>query len=139
MCKCMCTHVWFPAVYLSCSLVLFSTLHVSLDTPSVLLSFYYQDIIQALHPMEVADEMVHKALLCQRDYTVMMNAPCDYIKGKIILEKIQQKDVSYLFMFLDILKETGNQDIYNTLIKGSINEMHIGHPVYLCMLCTHVK
>ena len=69
--------------------------------------------------MEVADKMLLKALLNTSSYKLISNAPCDYIRNKIIVEQLRQKDTSCLFMFLYILQEIGNYGvIHDKLISG---------------------
>ena len=69
--------------------------------------------------MEVADKMLLKTLLNISSYKMINTAPCDYIRNKIIVEQLRQKDTSCLFKFLDILQEIGKHEvIHNALIGG---------------------
>ena len=81
--------------------------------------YYYQDLLLALHPMEVADKLMLASLLTSSDHKMINNAPCDYIRNKIIVEQLQQMDISCLFIFLEVLQEIGNYGvIYDVLMKG---------------------
>ena len=67
----------------------------------------------------MADRLLLKTLLSISNYKIINNAPCDYIRNKIIVEQLRQKDTSCLFMFLEILEEIGNYGvIHNVLIDG---------------------
>jgi len=89
------------------------------ETPLDVVLHYYQDLLQVLHPIEVVDKMLFRSLLNSGDYKMICNAPCDYMRNKIIVEQLQHKDTSCLFIFLDILQEIGNYGvIYNVLMKG---------------------
>jgi len=93
----------------------------STETPISLLCCHYQDLLQSLHPTVVANEMLQAHLLNNRWYNLIMNVPCDYIRNKMILEYIRQKETSCLFVFLDILRRSDDhQQVYNILIKGMI-------------------
>ena len=63
--------------------------------------------------------MFAKGLLDKRDYTMIMNAPTDYIKNCMIIEHVRHQSSSYLFPFLDVLQQIGDQKcIFDTLISG---------------------
>ena len=64
--------------------------------------------------------MFAKGLLDKRDYTTIMNAPTDHIKNCMIIEHVRHQSPSYLFAFLDVLQQIGNQKcIFDTLISGT--------------------
>ena len=98
--------------------------YLCLEAPLGLVLNYYQDILEALHPTEVADKMLRKGLLNASTFKMISNAPCDYIGNKIIMEKLRQKDTSGLFMFLDILQEIGNYGIIHSALMSGKSEMH---------------
>ena len=85
---------------------------------------YYQDILEALHPTEVADKMLRKGLLNASTFKMISNAPCDYFGNRIIMEKLRQRDTSCLFKFLDILQEIGNYGIIHSALMSGKSEMH---------------
>ena len=90
------------------------------ETPFSILCCHYQDILQSLHPSEVANAMMDDGLLNRRYYKLILDAPCDYIRSKMIFEQIRQKETSCLFVFLDILRRSGNHEyIYDTLTIGN--------------------
>lgn len=63
--------------------------------------------------------MLHLNLLNYRYYKMITSAPCDYIRNKMILEHVRQKETSCLFKFLDILQRAGNHEhIYEILTNG---------------------
>ena len=64
--------------------------------------------------------MLDEGLLNRRYYKLILDAPCDYIRNKMILEHIRQKETSCLFVFLDILQRSGNHEyIHDTLTNGN--------------------
>jgi len=76
--------------------------------------------------MEVADKMLFRSLLNSGDYKMISNAPCDYIRNKIIVEQLRQRDTSFLFVFLYILQEIGNY--------GVIHDKLISSKDYVCIM-----
>ena len=95
---------------------------------------YYQDILEALHPTEVADKMLRKGLLNASTFKMISNAPCDYIGNKIIIEKLRQRDTSGLFMFLDILQEIGNYGIIHSALMNGKSGMHDVSQYFNCYM-----
>ena len=80
---------------------------------------YYQHFVQRLQPVKVSEYMHSKGLLNKKDYTVILNAPCDQIKNRLIIEHVRHHSSSYLFTFLDILQETEDQSyLYDMLLNG---------------------
>ena len=75
--------------------------------------------------------MFAKGLLDKRDYTMIMNAPTDYIKNCMIIEHVRHQSSSYLFAFLDVLQQIGDQKcICDALISGMY--------VYIVYFVNHV-
>ena len=91
----------------------------NLETPMELFCKQYQYLVQKLHPVKVSVYMFAKGLLNKRDYTMIMNAPTDYIKNCMIIEYVRHLSSSFLFAFLDVLQQIEDQRcIFDTLISG---------------------
>ena len=85
---------------------------------------HYQNLVVRLQPVKVSEYMFSKGLLSKRDYTLIMNAPCDLIKSSMLIEHVRHQSSSYMFTFLDVLLEMKDQRyLYETLINGT----------YVCM------
>ena len=81
---------------------------------------YYQHLVQRLQPVKVSEYMHSKGLLNNKDYTVILNAPCNQIKNRLIIEHVRHHSSSYLFTFLDVLQETEDQSyLYDMLLNGT--------------------
>ena len=64
--------------------------------------------------------MYSKGLLNKKDYTVILNAPCDQIKNRLIIEHVRHHSSSYLFTFLDVLQKMEDQRyLYDMLLNGN--------------------
>ena len=80
---------------------------------------HYQYLVQVLQPVEVANLMYSENLLRQKEFTAIMNAPCDHIKSCMIIEHVRHQAMSYLFVFLSVLQNISSQGhIYDTLVNG---------------------
>ena len=80
---------------------------------------HYHNLVPRLRPAKVANYMFSKGLLNNRDYAVIMNAPCDRIKNCMIIENVRHQSSSYLFTFLDVLQNIDDQRyLHDTLISG---------------------
>ena len=80
---------------------------------------YYWHVVQRLQPVEVSQYMFSKGLLNKKDYTIILNAPCDQIKSRMILEHVRHHSSSYLFTFLDVLRKAGDHKyLYDILLYG---------------------
>lgn len=90
------------------------------ETPMELFCQHYQYLVQRLQPVEVAELMYSKEFLRQKEFTVIMNAPCDHIKNCMIIEHIRHRAMSYLFVFLSVLQNISSQGhVYDTLASGT--------------------
>ena len=80
---------------------------------------YYQQLVQTLQPDKVSEYMHSKGLLKRKDYTIILSAPCDLIKNRLIIEHVRHHSSSYLFSFLDVLQKVEDQRyLYDMLING---------------------
>ena len=92
---------------------------------------HYQNLVVRLQPVKVSEYMFAKGLLIKRDYTLIMNAPCDLIKNYMLIEHVRHQSSSYLFTFLDVLQKIKDQRyLYETLING----MYVCVYVYCTLL-----
>ena len=81
---------------------------------------HYQYLVQRLQPVEVTKLMRSESLINQKEFSAIMNAPCDHIRNCLIIELVRHQSVSYLFVFLNVLQNISSQGhIYDTLIKGT--------------------
>ena len=79
----------------------------------------YQCLVQKLQPVKVSVYMFAKGLLDKRDYMMIMSAPTDHIKNCMIIEHVRHQSSPYLFAFLDVLQQIGDQIwIFDALISG---------------------
>ena len=96
--------------------------YLYIETPMELFCRYYQDLIQGLQPVKVSEYMHSKGLLNKKDCTVILNAPCDQIRNRLIIEHVRHHSSSYLFTFLDVLQKTQDQryfdHLYHMLLNG---------------------
>ena len=91
---------------------------------------HYQYLVQRLQPANVCICMLSKGLLGKKDYTIIMNAPNDHIKNRMIIEHVRHQSLSYLFTFLDVLQIIEDQRyLYDTLSNG----MLISHDTVCCI------
>ena len=80
---------------------------------------YYQHLVQRLQPVKASEYMHSKGLLNKKDYTEILNAPCDQIKNRLIIEHVRHHSSSYLFTFLDVLQKMEDQKyLYDMLLNG---------------------
>ena len=80
---------------------------------------HYQPFVQRLQPVSVSQYMFFKELLNKKDHAVIVNAPCDQIKNRIIMEHIRHHSSSYLFTFLDIVQKIGgHRYLHDILLNG---------------------
>ena len=87
--------------------------------PMELFCRYYQHFVQRLQPVKVSQYMFSKGLLNKKDYTVILNAPCDQIKNRMITEHVRHHSSSYLFTFLDVLQKIGDHKyLHDILLNG---------------------
>ena len=101
-------------------------MYIFIETPMELFCRYYQHLVQRLQPVKVSEYMHSKGLLNKKDYTVILNAPCDQIKNCLIIEHVRHHSSSYLFTFLDVLQKTEDQRyLYDKLLKGSYMCMYV--------------
>ena len=79
---------------------------------------HYKNLVEELQPAKLCEYMFSKGLLNKRDYTVIVNAPCDRIRNSMIIENVRHQSSSYLFTFLDVLLKTDQRYLYDILISG---------------------
>ena len=80
---------------------------------------HYQYLLQSLQPVEVAKALHCEKLLNQKEFTAIINSPCDHIRNCMIIEHVRHQAMSYVFVFLNVLQRIGNQGhIYDTLVNG---------------------
>ena len=88
---------------------------------------HYRHAVQRLQPVKLSQYMFSKGLLNKKDYTVILNAPCDQIRNHMILEHVRHHSSSYLFTFLDVLQKTDHS--YDVLLNG----MYVSIYVLICL------
>ena len=97
-----------------------------IETPMELFYRYYQNFVQRLQPAKVSQYMFSKGLLNRKDYTVIINAPCNQIKNRMIIEHVRHHSSSYLFTFLDVLQKTEDHKyLYDVLFNGMYVDIHV--------------
>ena len=80
---------------------------------------HYQHFVQRLQPAKVSQYMFSKGLLSKKDNTIIMNAPCNQIKNRMIIEHVRHHSSSYLFTFLDVLHKTKDHEyLHDILLNG---------------------
>ena len=100
-------------------------MYIFIDTPMEVFCRHHQHLVHGLQPVKVPEYMYSKGLINKKDYTVILNAPCDQIKNRLIIEHVRHHSSSYLFTFLDVLQKTEDQRyLYDMLLNGT----------FICML-----
>ena len=110
----------FLCVVCSLSFVYDALIHNTLaGTPFELFFQYYPYLLQRIHPSDVMKEMLCHKMLSKSDCKIIKNVPIsNHMRNHIMmLNYVYNKEMSCLFMFLEILQQIDSQ-IYAVLSNG---------------------